>query len=497
MKVAIISPYANIVSLGVRLISASLRRAGHETLLIFLPHPYEFGAQTTSQFQYDSRVLEQVSDLCSDAALIGISLMTNYVPQAMQLTRALKERTDRPVVWGGIHPTACPEDSLRHADIVCLGEGEEAMVELVGAMERSQDYMATANFWFGDGQAKTRNDPRPPLRDVDLLPLPDYDLDHQFVLVGRDVVPLNLATLERFFRFNPTPVLGLIAYQTMATRGCPHNCTFCCNNALLSIYPNGRHYRRRGVANIIQELLWAKERFPFIQAVSLVDDTFLAASLREIEGFSAAYKQEVALPLYAIASPATVTRQKLQCLVEAGLKKVGFGIQSASGQTLRLYNREALNRGVEEAARTINEFKQAIPDPWYDVIVDNPFEKLEDQLETLRLLRRLPRPFGLHICSLTYFPGTDLYRKAKVEGVLDKDDNAIYVKNYLMPERTYLNLVFYLHGFGLPRPLLRVLSWPPLVRLFNKPFWGWLFRVLHKVLQGLRYRRMRAQMPRT
>ena len=58
-----------------------------------------------------------------------------------------------------------------------------------------------------------------------------------------------------------------------------------------------------------------------------------------------------------------------------------------------------------EAARRIGAHRLA---GYYDVILDNPWETEQDTLQTARLLSRLPRPFGLAMSSLLFFPGTEL-----------------------------------------------------------------------------------------
>ena len=69
------------------------------------------------------------------------------------------------------------------------------------------------------------------------------------------------------------------------------------------------------------------------------DDSFLAASSEEIEQFSEAYRDAVGVPFFVLATPETVTDDKLSCLVDAGLRHVEMGIQSGSPTTLEAYGR--------------------------------------------------------------------------------------------------------------------------------------------------------------
>ena len=92
------------------------------------------------------------------------------------------------------------------------------------------------------------------------------------------------------------------------------------------------------------------------------------------------------------ATPTTLTREKLSLLVDAGLIEIKMGIQSGSENMKRMYNRHHSNAQVEKAARIINEFKDKIRVPAYDIILDNPWEVNSDLIETLMFLAKLPVP---------------------------------------------------------------------------------------------------------
>jgi hypothetical protein len=92
--------------------------------------------------------------------------------------------------------------------------------------------------------------------------------------------------------------------------------------------------------------------------------------------------------------------------------------------------------------------------------MDNPYETLDDQLETARLLSRLPKPFRLSTFSLTFFPGTELYDRAHADGIVRDDVEDVYKKCYLKSS----------HVEGL--------SFADLL-IMNSPFMpGWLTRLL-------------------
>jgi radical SAM superfamily enzyme YgiQ (UPF0313 family) len=138
MRMALISPYTSITMCSVRQLSACMKVAGHQVNLIFLPAYPKADARIRLKAEpYTPECMSSLAELCSDCDLVGISLMTDFHSAALQITRSLRGRVKAPVIWGGVHPSFTPEECLRHADMVCVGEGEEALVELA-------DYLAVA-----------------------------------------------------------------------------------------------------------------------------------------------------------------------------------------------------------------------------------------------------------------------------------------------------------------------------------------------------------------
>ncbi|UCD30334.1 MAG: cobalamin B12-binding domain-containing protein, partial [Planctomycetota bacterium] len=127
MKVILVSTYTYPVALGLRFISSYLKSAGHQVTTIFMS-----SKRDTAEADFPAGALEDFIDRCRDADLIGLSLMTNTYHRACYLTEALRESGNKvPIIWGGVHPTVSPDESLEVADMVCVGEGEEPMRLLV------------------------------------------------------------------------------------------------------------------------------------------------------------------------------------------------------------------------------------------------------------------------------------------------------------------------------------------------------------------------------
>ena len=77
--------------------------------------------------------------------VVGISLNSPYVLIAKRLTELIKKYTSAIVIWGGVGPTISPEDHIKLTDIICIGEGERALEELVMAVRYGKDYKNIKN----------------------------------------------------------------------------------------------------------------------------------------------------------------------------------------------------------------------------------------------------------------------------------------------------------------------------------------------------------------
>ena len=428
MKIILISPYSEIQSIGIRTLSACLKIEGYDVLLVFLPRNF--------MDRYEDKTLIEIVNISKGADLIGVSVMTNYFDNVIQLTQRLKKDLTIPILWGGIHATLRPAECLNYADMVCVGEGEEAVVELVRKMRDGQDYHDVQGIWFKDKNNIIKNKIRPLIQNLDSIPVQDYDYRDHYILDGKSICKMDEGLLKKCI--NGT-------YITMPSRGCSFRCSYCCNNTLNKMYPNQKLVRKRSVDNIIKELADAKSKLPFIKRIMFDDDAFFIYTIEEIREFCEKYKYNIKLPLLIYgATPLTLTREKLSLLVDAGLTLIRIGIQTGSERTKRLYNRTYSNQQVEKVVNIINDFKDRIGQVQYDIILDNPWETDEDLIETLMFLSKLPTPYVLNLFSLTFFPETELYRIAKRDGLLTNDSKDVYHKCYSICKKTYLNRLFFL-----------------------------------------------------
>ncbi|MCL4235919.1 MAG: cobalamin-dependent protein, partial [Deltaproteobacteria bacterium] len=203
--------YENI---GVQMLSAVLRRAGHETRLFFDPLLFDDMLLSVKPL---ARVFDHTPFLLGrlvewNPGLVCFSVVTFDYAWARRTARAVRERLpNAKIVFGGIHVTSVPDEVLAsgEADFIVVGEGEGALVDLALALETGDDPSAIDNIGVRGGTVRA---PRPLIQDLDALPFADKALYY-------DEHPL--------FR---------IGYTIVSGRGCPIDCAYCHNNIQSKIY---------------------------------------------------------------------------------------------------------------------------------------------------------------------------------------------------------------------------------------------------------------------
>jgi radical SAM superfamily enzyme YgiQ (UPF0313 family) len=234
-------------------------------------------------------------------------------------------------------------------------------------------------------------------------------------------------------------------YHTITSRGCRFACAYCCNSYLNKMHSRKKIIRKRSVGNIINEFTNIKQELRFVNCILINDDDFFFRSEDELAIFAKEYKERIKLPLWITGlNISEFNNVKFSLLVDAGLKFIRLGLQTGSDHTKKMYHRYYSNRQVMAVAKEINKFRHKIAAPSYDIILDNPWESENDLTKTLMLISNLPKPYGIELYSLTFYPATELYDKAKREGVIKNDIEEVYNRSYYAVRPTYLNGLFQL-----------------------------------------------------
>ena len=495
LKTALIAPYSDISAIGVRTLSSILKSEGHDVRLIFLPYQVsEIEYTPDFVFRYDHSILDHVYELVKDYKVIGISLMTNYFEHAVDITTFLKDKGIKgKIIWGGIHPTLSPEDCLDHVDTVCLGEADEAYPEYLNKFASGGNVTDTKNFYFKIDEKIIKNELRSPVQVLDIIPNQDYSLEDDWVLNPHEnrLFKMTPELLQKYLtRGSATKKRGLLFYQTVTSRGCPYKCAFCCWSKIKEIQPDCKKLRRRSPANVVGELKDILEKYPFFKEITFSDDSFFGSAIDYIEEFSKLYKKEIRLPFQCLAGPTTITREKMELFVDAGMKNIQIGMQAASKRILQLYNRPTTLEKMKETTEIVHSYIPLIHPPIYDFILDNPYETKNEVIETLKFIHGIPQPFFLQIFSLVFFPGTKLYEMGVKDNFIKDHVSDVIRKQYNLRKINYLNIMFSILGHGFPKWMTAILLNALVIKILDNKIFNHLYRFVYflyrKVFLGLK-----------
>jgi radical SAM superfamily enzyme YgiQ (UPF0313 family) len=411
MKITLISTSTYPSDQGIRTISAVLKNAGHKVNLVFMTLSEDYSKN------YTKSELIQLAKICAGSSFIGINSFASTANRANRIIHFLK-RLNIPIIYGGVHATICPEDCIKHADIVCVGEGEDAILDIAEAIEKNKDLSKIKNLWVKKQNEIIKNPVRNLIDNLDSLPFLDYDISTHFILENKKIRT-----------FQERDLGGQIFFLT--GRGCPYGCDYCSNCLFNELYKGKREkiLRLHSPEYIIKGILFLKKKFPTLSYFDIRDDTFSFRPLEDIKKFCELYKEKVNMRFKCLGDPKTITEDKIRLLVNAGCTDIIIGIQGSERTNREIYHRAQTDEQVLNAARIINKYKNKLT-VMYDVITCNPYEKPEDIVSLIRLLQKIPKPYFLSVNNLVFFPGTNLDKRAREDGVIKGEKDAAYQLNY-------------------------------------------------------------------
>ncbi|MDR3645818.1 MAG: radical SAM protein [Clostridia bacterium] len=296
-----------------------------------------------------------------DADVICFYTMTTTAERAYALADDFR-RIGKRVLIGGMHASALPEEALRHADQVVVGEAERVIVDVVEG--RITDRIVNAQC----------------LENLDDIPFPDYSL-----LQGKREVA-----------------------NVMTSRGCPFSCNFCTTSRMFA------PYRRRSPENVISELRMYKEQG--FKYVNFEDDNFTADKDRAKEILRLMIKNHLVFreTFFFGRTDMAKDEELLQLLHDAHLNRVLVGIESLNQKSLDYINKKQKIQDIEECSQALLKYRIRMI---ASLVLGLDCDSVQDIRNGVKFCKKI-HAYQLQPAVLTPFPNTPVYEQFAKEGRL-------------------------------------------------------------------------------
>lgn len=406
-KVLFIS-FFNGEALGLRGLHSIIHHKGYDSKMLFVKVPFQNRFNPSNDVTEEEFLLLEKYIKDYEPDLIAFSLVSSVFGLYKKVYKRIKNLGNFKTLIGGWQASLNPEECIKYSDIVCLGEGEDVLPEVVENLAANLPIDFISNVWVKDGDKITKNSPRPLIADLSNYPNPVYDDNLSSYIESNELIH------QEIYKDNTR-------YGIIAGRGCPYSCTYCSNVYMAqNLYPKvWSKIRYRNPEHVMSELLSVKDKLPNIDRINFYDEVLLP-NKEWAEEFFTRYKKEIGLPFYCMFFPGTAKEESIGLLTESGLSGVWMGVQAGSEKIRKnIFKRHYKNSTVIEQARLFHKYNISVR---YDFIFDNPFETFEDSLESIKLMLELPQPYTVNLFSLKYFPYTEITTMALEAGHITTQD---------------------------------------------------------------------------
>ncbi|MBU2541481.1 MAG: B12-binding domain-containing radical SAM protein [Candidatus Omnitrophica bacterium] len=406
MKILLINPpirewaRPNVLPLGLGYIASVLRNAGHEVEML------DINAYRFSPREVEGKIRHAEFDV---VGIGGIVTVYKYIKWLIAILKRC--HPSKKIVIGGSVGTSIPHIILNktEADVVCIGEGEITIVELIDALEKGNDLSNINGIWFKQRDGKIhRNNNRAVMDNLDTIPFPAWDLFPMDIYLKN---PVGAPNRNKWID-GGSDKDSVLSMNLSGTRGCPYKCIYCYHDFM------GQRYRHRSVQSIIKEMKYLNDNYK-VEYFHFVDDEF-CLDRKFVSEFCKALKSAFNSKItWGCAGRVNLMTEDLVIkMADAGCVLIGYGIESGSQKIL-----DRLKKGV-----TVAQAKEAVRLTvkhlgWADCsfMIGSPGENLETIKETVNFCKELNLTPEV-IFFITPYPGTELYDMALSQGKIKDEE---------------------------------------------------------------------------
>jgi radical SAM superfamily enzyme YgiQ (UPF0313 family) len=349
-----------------------------------------YAVKIIDEFAEPNWKTELLKALAEKPLCFGVTCMTGpQILHALAGCAFVKEKyPDVPIVWGGIHASLLPEQTLAnpYADIAVVGEAEETFPELVTALESGAPLSNVSGICYKENGRVCRTGERP-FADLDKQPPLSY----------------HLVNMDHYKR----RIFGGNHISFNSSRGCTFGCKFCWDPVI-----HKRKWRAMGPETVLDQIKRIVRDYD-IRGFLFTDDNFFIDMDRAYHILDGIVRADLDISLGKLQIRADIVckmdRDFFSLLVRSGVKRLTIGVESASQRILKLINKNLSAEKVLEANYKLTDYPIV---PHYLLMMGLPTETLDEFAQSLRLAMQLTdeNPRAVKTFNIyTPYPGTELY----------------------------------------------------------------------------------------
>lgn len=412
MKILLINPpirewsKPNVFPLGLGYIASILIDEGHKVEVMDI-NGYRWNPQ-----EVEEKIKKAVFDIVGIGGLVTIYKYVKWLASIIK-----KYHPDKRIIIGGSVGTSIPKIMLENnpIDIVCMGEGEETIRELIRSIESEKNLSGVRGIWYKDRTGMIyETGARKAMKELDVIPFPAWDLFPMEIYLKNPVGALNMNKWVDGAAQKNVP----LSMNLSATRGCPYQCIYCYHDFM------GQGHRHRSATNIVKEIEILYERYGVVY-FHFVDDELIASKDFVLE-FCLKMKElrkrlNKDLTWGCAGRVNLMTEELIIAMKNSGCIFIGYGIETGSQKMLDLIKKRVT---VEQAKRSLFWTRKHLGWADFSLMIGYPGETKETIQETIDFCKEINAVPEV-IFFITPYPGTELYRMALGQGKIRDEEEYV------------------------------------------------------------------------
>lgn len=358
---------------------------------------------------HDERINQEevFKNRLKNSDILGISAQSGpQINNGLKAAKLAKEiNPNIKIIWGGVHATLLPEQTLKHPliDIVVFGEGEETFLELIQAIDKNLPLKDIKGIGYKENDKIIINERRPLIEDLDKISI-RWDL-------------VNPKEYIHNFEENQ-------AISTITSRGCYFRCSFCYNQSFFG----ARYFRGFSPKKVLEEIKFLLNLK--VKTIKFEDDNFLVDKNRSKEICNLIKQEKLDFTWSAPMRAHYFTDEFTKEITDVGYHYCNIGAESGSERILKLMKKDTTPQHYIDAAKIAKKYNVSTSYHW---MFGYPTETKEDINETITTINKIEEayPNSYHILNIfSPYPGTEAYDLAIEHGFKPPQDLENWTKNF-------------------------------------------------------------------